>query len=92
MQVAYKSPLGLEVCKGDWEGAEWTITGNIKGKYQPRTFQSAYDFEEWVQRNIRCTNIIFDSEYCQFFAYAMTKRRAVGFLKAIEKKIGKIVG
>ena len=85
MKVAYTSPMGLEVSKGDWEGAQWTITGYPKDKYTVRPFESAYDFEEFIQPKIDCKGIEFDTEYCQFFAYAKTEKRAVRFLKEIEE-------
>ncbi len=90
MKAVYESLLGLEVSKGNWDGAQWTITGNIKREHQPRPFDSAYDFEEWVKKNIRCSTIDFDSESCQFFAYAKSKQRAISFVKSIEKKFEKI--
>jgi len=95
MKVAYTSPIGLEVSKGDWEESQWTITGNAKKEFTVKEFDSAYDFEEYIQEKVNCNNITFDSESCQFFAYAKTKQRAVGFAKAIEKyfeKVRKIVG
>jgi hypothetical protein len=95
MKVAYTSPMGLEVNKGDWEEAQWTITGFPKKDFTVKEFNSAYDFEEYIQEKVNCNNITFDSEYCQFFAYAKSKQRAIGFAKAIEKyfeKVRKIVG
>lgn len=90
MQIAYTSPIGLEVSKGDWEGAEWTITGYPKRGLIPMEFDSAYEFEEFIQRKVSCKAIIFDSESCQFFAYAKTKVQAVRFAKAIEKYFEKV--
>lgn len=86
----YTSEIGLGVWKGDWDGAEWTITGNPKQDMTIKQFESAYDFEEYVQNKIKCDGITFDSEYCQFFAYAKTKQRAVSFAKAIDKYFAKI--
>jgi len=85
MKIAYTSPIGLEVSKGDWEGAEWTITGNARRELTVKEFYSAYEFEEFIQKKINCKAIVFDSESCQFFAYAKTKAQAVRFVKAIEK-------
>lgn len=85
MKIAYTSPMGLEVNKGDWIGAEWTITGNASAKYTVRPFDSAYDFEEFVKPKINCKGITFDSESCQFFAYAKTEKRAIKFVKEIEE-------
>jgi hypothetical protein len=90
MEVALKLELGLEVSKGNWEGSEWTISGNPKSKMTVKEFESAYDFEEFVEEKIDCTGIDFDSEFCQFFAYAKTKERAVRFAKDIDKYFAKV--
>jgi hypothetical protein len=90
MQTVYTSPIGLSVSKGDWEDAQWTITGNLKEAFHVRSFESAYDFQDWVEKNIQCSSIEFDSEYCQFFAYAKSKQRATSFVKAIEKRLEKL--
>ena len=82
--------LGLEVYKGDWDGAEWTITGNARKSMTVREFEGAYEFEEFVQEKINCKGISFDSEFCQFFAYAPTKARAVKFAKDIDKYFAKV--
>ena len=49
------------------------------------SYESAYDFEECVRRNVNCKGIEFDSEYCQFFAYAKTRARLESFAKQIAK-------
>lgn len=85
-----KSPIGLEVYKGDWSGAQWTITGNAKKELTVKEFESAYDFEEFVQEKIDCEGIEFDSEFCQFFAYAETEERAIRFLNEIEQHFKKV--
>ena len=90
MEVALKLELGLEVSKGSWEGSEWTISGNPKSKMTVKQFESAYDFEEFVEEKIDCTGIGFDSEFCQFFAYAKTKERAVKFAKDIDAYFEKV--
>ena len=90
MKVAYTSPMGLEVSKGDWEGAEWTITGYPRDRYTVLPFESAYDFEEFVQDKFDCKGITFDSEYSQFFAYAKTDARATKLVKDIEKHFEKL--
>ena len=82
--------LGLEVYKGDWEGSEWTVTGNPRREMTVKEFDSAYDFEEFVQEKIDCKGIEFDSEYCQFFAYAKTKARAIKFANDIDKHFAKV--
>ena len=82
--------LGLEVYKGDWEGSEWTVTGNPRREMTVKEFDSAYDFEEFVQEKIDCKGIEFDSEYCQLFAYAKTKARAIKFANDIDKHFAKV--
>lgn len=90
MTDAYNTTIGISVSKGDWEGAQWTITGFPKLSAKLPAFGSAYDFEETVKEKVNCSGIDFDSEYCQFFAYAKTKARAIGFAKAIEKYFKKV--
>jgi hypothetical protein len=80
-----ESSIGLEVYKGDWEGAQWTITGNVKKSMTVREFESTYDFEEFVENKIDSEGIEFDSESGQFFAYAETEERAIRFLNDIEQ-------
>jgi hypothetical protein len=89
-QTALKLELGLEVYKGDWEGSEWTITGNPRKSMTVKEFGSAYDFEDFVKEKINCKGISFDSEYCQFFAYAKTKARAVKFANDIDAHFAKV--
>jgi hypothetical protein len=55
-----------------------------------KEFDSAYDFEEFIQSKIKCNGIDFDSEYSQFFAYAKTKNRALEFVKEIEDYFVKV--
>ena len=74
-------PFGLTVFKSD--PGIFTITGNPVQKYRIREFDSAYDFEEYVRKHIDCRGIDFDSEYCQFFAYAKTQSRAKRFAEDI---------
>ena len=85
-----ESSIGLGVYKGDWSGAQWTITGNAKKELTVKEFESAYDFEEFVQEKIDCEGIEFDSEFCQFFAYAETEERAIRFLNEIEQHFKKV--
>lgn len=82
---AKKSSIGLEVWKGEWEGAEWTITGYPKKEFCIKDFDSAYDFEDLVREKVSTQGIDFDSEFCQFFAYAKTEARAKKFLADIEE-------
>jgi hypothetical protein len=89
MQSIYKSPLGLSVEKYDWDN-QFTITGNAKREMTVKEFDSAYDFEEFIQAKINCKGIDFDSESCQFFAYTKTKNRALEFVKEIEDYFTKV--
>lgn len=84
MNQETKSPIGLSVYKGDWKGAQWTITGNVNKSMTVREFASTYDFEEFLESKINSEGIEFDSESGQFFAYADTEERAIKFLNDIE--------
>jgi len=77
--------IGLSIYKGDWDGAQWTLTGFPKKEAIGHDYESAYDFEDCVKRNINCSGIDFDSEFCQFYAYAKTKARLVSFANQIKK-------
>ncbi len=90
MQNEIKLNVGLIIYKGDWEGAEWTITGNPKKEMTIKEFDSGHDFEDFIQEKINCKGIEFDSEFCQFFAYAKTKQNAVAFGKRIDKYFKRI--
>jgi hypothetical protein len=90
MKITLKLELGLEVFKGDWDGSQWTITGNPKSSMTVKQFESAYDFEEFVQDKINCKEIEFDSEFCQFFAYAKTEERAIEFANDIDSYFAKV--
>jgi hypothetical protein len=89
MQSIYKSPLGLSVEKYDWDD-QFTITGKLLKSETMKEFDSAYEVEEFIQAKINCKGIDFDSEYCQFFAYAKTKSRALEFVKEIEDYFVKV--
>jgi hypothetical protein len=39
---------------------------------------------------VNCNGIEFDSEFCQFFAYAKTKAKALAFVSRIEKHFDKL--
>jgi hypothetical protein len=88
-ETELKLELGLEVFRlsGD---KNWTISGNAKRAMTVKEFDSAYDFEEFVQEKINCKGIEFDSEFCQFFAYAKTKARAIKFAKDIDAYFAKV--
>ena len=88
MSAIYVSPIGLKVF--DDGGGIFTITGNPKSNETIVEFDSAYDFEEFVEKHINCKDIEFDSEFCQFFCYAKTKARALKFVSDIEKHFDKV--
>jgi hypothetical protein len=81
--------IGLTIYKGDYEGAQWSITGFPKAEVIGHQFESAYDFQDCIKRKVNCSGIEFDSEYCQFFAYAKTRARLESFAKQIAKHFEK---
>ena len=85
MRNEIKTNIGLTIYKGDWDGAEWTLTGFPNKEVVGHSYNDAYEFEEAIKRNVNCSGINFDSEMCQFFAYAKTKARLVSFAHQIEK-------
>jgi len=86
----FKSAVnGITIFKGDWEGSQWTMTGLPSREQLGHQFESAYDFQDCVKRNVNCSGIEFDSEYCQFFAYAKTRARLESFAKQIAKHFEK---
>ena len=90
MSAIYVSPIGLSVYDDKDDYGHFTITGNPNKKETIIEFDSAYEFEEFVQNKIKCDTIEFDSEYCQFFAYAKTKAQAISFVTRIEKHFNKV--
>lgn len=89
LETELKLELGLEVYR--LEGyKEWTISGNAKRAMTVKEFDSAYDFQDFVKEKINCKGIDFDSEYCEFFAYAKTKARAIKFAKDIDGYFAKV--
>jgi hypothetical protein len=90
MSAIYVSPIGLSVFDDKKEFGCFTITGNPKKSVTIVEFESAYDFEEFIQEKVNCKNIQFDSEFCQFFAYAKTKAQALSFVTRIEKHFAKV--
>ena len=90
MKLIYESPIGLRVYDDKKEFGSFTITGNAKQSETIVSFESAYDFEEFVQSKVKCEGIDFDSEFCQFFAYAKTKGKALAFVNRIEKHFEKL--
>jgi hypothetical protein len=74
-------PIGFTIFQLDEDREEYTVTGNIAKKYRFKDFESAYDVEEYIRKHIDCSDINFDSEYCQFFAYAKTLDRAKKFVE-----------
>jgi len=87
MSAIYTSPIGLRVYD---DGDSFSITGNPKISETIVEFESAYDFEELIQEKINCKGISFDSEFCQFFAYAKTKSSALAFVNRVEKHFEKV--
>jgi hypothetical protein len=83
-------PIGFTIFKLEEDKEEYTITGNLAKAYRFREFAGAYDLEEYIQKHIWCTGIEFDSEYCQFFAYAKTEQRAIKFCEDIQAWFEKI--
>ena len=90
MSAIYVSPIGLSVYDDKEKFDCFTITGNPKKSETIVEFESAYDFEELIQEKVSCKGIDFDSEFCQFFAYAKTKASALAFVKRIEKHFNKV--
>ena len=90
MSAIYVSPIGLSVYDDKKDSGHFTITGNAKKSETIVEFDSAYDFETLIQDKIKCDAIEFDSEYCQFFAYAKTKAQALSFVTRIEKHFDKV--
>jgi len=88
-ETELKLELGLEVyrLKGY---SQWTISGNAKRAMTVKEFESAYDFQDFVKEKINCKGIEFDSEFCEFFAYAPTKARAFKFANDIDKYFAKV--
>lgn len=80
--------IGMTVWKDEDGG--YTITGNPSSDITIKEFESAYDFEEHVRKHVACKTIEFDSEYCNFFAYAKTKQSAIAFVDRIEKHFEKL--
>lgn len=88
-ETLHRSRLGLSIDKSDWM-KKYTITGYPKKEFTVREFDSAYDFEEFIKEKVSCKDIDFDSEFCQFFAYAKTEKRAKKFLEEIEEYFQKV--
>ena len=89
LETTLKLELGLEVYR--LEGCkDWSISGNAKRAMTVKEFDSAYDFEEFVQSKINCKGIEFDSEFCQFFAYSETRDRAIKFARDCEAYFSQI--
>jgi hypothetical protein len=85
--------VGLKITKGDWEGAQWTLTG-FPNKNTFRKWEDAYEFESFVEKTLKIS-AEFDSESCQFYAYFNTKQKATTALNKIEKhfkKVGEMLG
>lgn len=85
MKNSINSPIGLSIWKGDWDGAQWTLTGYPKASVIGYDYNSAYEFEASVKKNFNISGLEFDSESCQFYVYAKTKLRLMSLLRQIEK-------
>jgi hypothetical protein len=83
-------PIGFTIFKLEEDKEEYTITGTLAKEYRFRDFDGAYDLEEYIQKHIDCSNIDFDSEYCQFFAYTKTIERAKQFVEDITAWMDKV--
>jgi len=83
-------PIGFTIFKLEESKEEYTITGKIAKAYRFRDFESAYDLEEYINKHIDCTGVVFDSEYCQFWAYTKTVDRAKKFIEDITSRALKI--
>lgn len=84
VKTIYESPVGLGIFQYDWDGDNITITGYPSKKNTDKSFDGAYEFQDYIQKKIDCNGIEFDSEYSQFFAYAKTEDRAKKFIQDIE--------
>jgi len=83
-------PVGFTIFKLEEDKEEYTVTGYLAKEYRFRDFDGAYDLEEYIQKHIDCSGINFDSEYCQFFAYAKTLDRAKQFVDDITAWVTKV--
>ena len=83
-------PIGFTIFQLEEEKEEYTITGTIAKEYRFRDFDSAYDLEEYIQKHIDCSGMDFDSEFCQFWAYAKTVERAKQFVDDITAWVEKV--
>ncbi len=83
-------PIGFTIYKLEENKEEYTITGFLSKEYRFRDFDGAYDLEEYIKKHIDCSGIDFDSEYCQFFAYAKTEERAKKFVEEITDWVKKV--
>lgn len=76
-------PVGFSITK--FEGDKhYTITGSIVKEYRFKDFDGNYEVEDYLQSKLDCSDIDFDSEYSQFFAYAKTEERAVKFANDVQ--------
>ena len=83
----FPSGFGISKYEGD---KSYTITGYPKKEFRFRDFDGAYDLEEYIKKHVRCNGIEFDSEFCQFFAYAKSEQRAIKFCEDIEVWFNKV--
>ena len=83
-------PVGFTIFKLDEDREEYTVTGYLAKEYRFKDFDSAYDLEEYIQKHIDCSGMNFDSEFCQFYAYAKTLDRAKQFVDDITTWVTKV--
>ena len=83
-------PVGFTIFKLDEDREEYTVTGYLAKEYRFKDFDSAYDLEEYIQKHIDCSGMNFDSEFCQFYAYAKTLDRAKQFVDDITAWMDKV--
>lgn len=77
--------IGFEICPPLKNSTQYWMTGYPNSKILGHDYSTAYDFEDVVKKNIDCSDIMFDSESCQFFAYAETSERLERFANDIKE-------
>lgn len=79
--------VGLTIYQNEHD---YYITGYPNQMFTVRQWDSAYDFENFVKKHFDYTDIQFDSETCQFFAYAHTEKQAILLCDNIEEHFTKV--
>ena len=83
MKKEINTEIGLSI--HEYKPNEFYITGYPNAQALGHSYEDAYAFEEAIRRNIDCTDICFDSESCQFWAYAHTEERLIKFANDIKE-------